>query len=171
MVGVRTTVFAGGDMPLAGQAVAPGDAAPDFTVTDQGLQTRTLADFLGTTLIIASVPSLDTGVCDLETRRFNVVARELGDRVRILTISMDLPFAQKRWCGAGDVDHVTVLSDHRQASFGTAWGTLIDDVRLLSRAVFVVDPAGNVVYSQYVPEVGNHPDYDAAVAAARATLG
>lgn len=170
MAVARTTVFAGRNEPLLGPALQPGDTAPDFEVIDQGLQSRTLADFKGQTLIIASVPSLDTGVCDLETKRFNAIAAELGKQVHILTISMDLPFAQKRWCGASDVDQVTVLSDHRQASFGTAWGTLIAAVRLLSRAVFVVNREGIIVYSQYVPQVGEHPDYDAAVTAAGAAL-
>lgn len=171
MADVRTTVFGGRDVALAGSAVQPGDTAPNFQVIDQSLQPRTLDDFKGKTLIIASVPSLDTGVCDAETRRFNEIAGELGDQVQILTISMDLPFAQKRWCGASNVDRVTVLSDHREASFGQAWGTLIEEVRLLSRAVFVVNPEGRVVYSQYVPQVGEHPDYDSAVAAAREAIG
>lgn len=171
MTSERTTEFAGRPVPLAGPEIGPGMEAPDFTVIDQGLTDRTLADYKGKTLVLASVPSLDTGVCDAETRRFNEIAGELGDDVQILTVSMDLPFAQKRWCGAAGVEQVTVLSDHRAASFGEAWGTLMPELRLLSRAVFVVNPQGEVVYSEYVPKVGEHPDYDAAVAAVRQALG
>lgn len=164
----RTTLFGGNPVALAGSEVTTGSPAPDFTVVDQNLQEKSLADFSGHTLVIASVPSLDTGVCDAETRRFNELAADLGDDVKILTISMDLPFAQKRWCGAAGVDQVTVLSDHRSASFGRGWGTLIESQRLLSRAVFIVDPDGVVQYVEYVPNVHDHPDYDAAMAAVAA---
>lgn len=167
----RATLFGGTARSLAGREIRPGDRAPDFEVVAQDLSVRTLSDFAGKTLILASVPSLDTGVCDAETRKFNELAAALGDDVQILTISMDLPYAQKRWCGAAGVDRVTVLSDHRAASFGRAWGTLMDDFRLLSRAVFVVDPAGAVVHSEYVPVAGEHPNYEAALAAARRATG
>jgi thiol peroxidase len=116
------------------------------------------------------VPSLDTPVCDLQTRRFNQEAARLGPDVQILTISMDLPFAQKRWCGAAGIERVTTLSDHREASFGTAYGVLIKELRLLARAVFVVDKDGVVRYVQIVPELSREPDYEAALAAAKAAL-
>ena len=121
----------------------------------------------GKVRIIAAVTSLDTSVCDMETRRFNTEAAGLGEDVAILTISMDLPFAQKRWCGAAGVDQVTVLSDHRTAEFGNAYGVLIKENRLLARSVFVVDRTGVVRYVQIVDEVGHEPDYDAALKAAR----
>ena len=120
--------------------------------------------------VIATVPSLDTSVCDLETRRFNQEASNLGDDVQILTISMDLPFAQKRWCGAAGVDRVITLSDHRAASFGLAFGVLIKELRLLARAVFVLDHEGIIRYIQIVKEVGDEPDYDAVLNAVRALI-
>ena len=116
------------------------------------------------------MPSLDTSVCDLETRRFNVEAGNLGDEVAVLTISMDLPFAQKRWCGAADVKNVQTLSDHRDAAFGKAYGVLIKDLRLLARAVFVVDKQGVVRYVELVKEVASEPNYEAALTAAKKLL-
>jgi len=121
-------------------------------------------------LIIAAVPSLDTPVCDVETRRFNSEASKLGEGVHILTISMDLPFAQKRWCAAAGIDRITTLSDHRDASFGINYGVLIKELRLLARAVFVVGTDGTVKYMEIVPEATNEPNYDAALAAAKALV-
>ncbi len=158
------TMF-GKPVTLVGPKIEVGQQAPDFTVVDTGLQPKRLADFKGHVLLIASVPSLDTGVCSAETRTFNERAASFGPDVRVLTISMDLPFAQKRWCGAEGIERVITLSDHKEASFGTAYGTLIKEHRLLARAVFVVDRQGRVTYVEYVPEVTQHPDYDAAVAA------
>jgi len=147
-----------------------GDVAPDFKVVDNNMVTTGWEAFKGKVVIIASVPSLDTAVCDTETRRFNKEAASL-EGVTVLTISMDLPFAQARWCGAAGIDRVVTLSDHRDASFGTAYGVLIEEVRLLARAVFVVDASGVIRYAEIVPEVGREPDYNAALAAARALTG
>lgn len=159
--------FMGNGLTLVGPEVKVGDKAPDFSALDTNLNDRTLADYAGRVLVIACVPSLDTPVCDMETRRFNTEAASLGEDIRILTVSMDLPFAQARWCGAAGVDAVETLSDHRDASFGLAWGALVKELRLLTRAVFVVDRKGMVQHVQYVPEITEEPDYEAALEAAR----
>jgi len=166
----RTVTMKGSPLPLTGRAVSPGERAPDAELLDPDLKPVTLSSFRGSVLIVASVPSLDTPVCDLETRRFNEEAAALGDEVRIVTVSMDLPFAQKRWCGAAGVDRVLTLSDHRDAVFGETWGVLIEELRLLARAVFVVDRQGVVRYAQVVPEITDEPDYGAALDAARGAL-
>ncbi|BDG61028.1 thiol peroxidase [Caldinitratiruptor microaerophilus] len=158
--------FGGKPVTLIGPEIKVGDTAPDFTALGTDLKPVSLKDFAGKPLILASVPSLDTGVCDAETRRFNEEATGLPG-VTILTISMDLPFAQKRWCGAAGVERVITLSDHRDASFGQAYGVLVKELRLLARAVFVVDASGKVTYVEYVPDAHNHPNYEAAIAAAR----
>ncbi|MBE3556369.1 MAG: thiol peroxidase [Firmicutes bacterium] len=163
----RTVLFGGNPVPLAGNAVQVGQKAPDFTAVDVNMQERHLSDYAGKVKIIASVPSLDTPVCDAETRRFNEEAAQLGENVVVLTISMDLPFAQKRWCGAAGVDRVVTLSDYRTASFGEAYGTLMQPVRLETRAVFVVDKQDQITYVEYLPDVAQHPNYEAALAAAR----
>ena len=163
------TVF-GNPMTLLGDAVAVGQKAPDFAALDIDLNPKTLSDYAGRVLIIAAVPSLDTPVCDMETRRFNSEASKLGEGVHILTVSMDLPFAQKRWCAAAGVDRLTTLSDHRDASFGMSWGVLIKELRLLARSVFVVGKDGIVKYMEIVPEATHEPNYDAALAAAKALL-
>jgi thiol peroxidase len=157
----------GKPVALVGQAVKVGQKAPDFEVTTNDLSTVKLSSFAGKVCIIASVPSLDTAVCDLETRKFNEKAAQLGSDVVVLTISMDLPFAQKRWCGAAGIKNVQTLSDHRDASFGRAYGVLIKDLRLLARAVFVVDKKGVVRYLQIVPEIATEPDYDAVLKAVK----
>ena len=162
--------FHGNPLTLQGNPVKVGDKAPDFTVLDNGLAPISLAAYAGKTLVISSVPSLDTPVCDMQTRRFNVEAAKLGDSVRILTISMDLPFAQKRWCAAAGVEQVVTLSDHREASFGLAYGLLVKELRLLSRAVLVVDASLNVKYLEIVAEMTKEPDYEAALAATKAAL-
>ena len=159
--------FKGNPLTLIGQEVKVGSKAPDFQVLGQDLAPITVSTFKGKTLLISVVPSLDTPVCDAQTRRFNQEASTLPN-VDILTVSMDLPFAQKRWCGAAGIDRVKTASDHRDASFGTAYGVLIKELRLLSRSVFLVDGSGTVRYVEYVPEVTAHPNYDAALAAARA---
>ena len=146
-----------GDVPIIDQA------APDFTVVANNLAPVSLADFRQKIVVIVSVPSLDTSVCDIETRRFNQEAAALGDAVRILVISMDLPFAQQRWCGAAGIERVQTLSDHRDASFGLAYGVLIKELRLLARAIFIVDQHGYLRYRQIVPEVANEPDYAAVL--------
>src|SRR6185312_1576516 len=157
-------------LTLLGPALKPGDAMPDFTLVDNGLKPVTKADTQGKVRIFSVVPSLDTPVCDLQTRRFNDEAGKMGDKVRVLTVSVDLPFAQKRWCGAAGATHVQTLSDYQSGSFGQAMGTLIKELRLESRAIFVVDQDGTIRYVQYVPEIAEHPDYDQALAAARALL-
>jgi thiol peroxidase len=157
----------GNPMTLVGPELKPGQKAPAFGAVGKGLAPVSLDQFRGKVKIIASIPSIDTPVCDAETRRFNEEAAKLPGDVQILTISMDLPFAQARWCGAAGVDKVTTLSDWRSAEFGQKYGALIKELHLLTRAVFVIDRNDNVVYSEYVKEVANHPDYEAALAAAR----
>ncbi|QEM69335.1 thiol peroxidase [Geobacter sp. FeAm09] len=162
--------FKGNPMTLVGPEVKVGDKAPDFTVADNGLATATLATYAGKIKIISAVPSLDTPVCDTETRRFNQEAAALPGNVVVLTVSQDLPFAQKRWCGAAGIDRVVTLSDYRNRSFGKNYGVLIEELVLLARAVFVVDADDTVRYVQIVPEVTSEPDYAAAIAAAKALL-
>ena len=148
---------------LLGNAIKVGDKAPDFEVVSKDLSTVKFSSFAGKVCVISCVPSLDTSVCDIMTRRFNEEAVKLGDDVVVLAISMDLPFGQNRWCIAADVKNVYVLSDHRTASFGQAYGVLIKDLRLLARAVFVVDKKGIVRYENIVPEIAHEPDYDEAL--------
>lgn len=155
----------GNPLTLLGTPVQTGQTAPDFTVVANDLSPVSLSDYRGKTVIIASVPSLDTSVCDAETRRFNEEAAKLGDNVVVLTISMDLPFAQARWCGAAGIDRVVTLSDYQQADFGTKYGLLIKGLRLLARQVTVVDAAGVIRHVQLVPEVAQEPDYAAVLKA------
>ena len=155
----------GNPLTLLGPALKVGDKAPEFVVLNNDLASVKLSAYSGKVRIIASVPSLDTPVCDMETRRFNQEAANFGDDVVILTISMDLPFAQKRWCGAAGVDRVVTLSDHRDASFGSAYGVLIKELRLLARSVFVIDKGGVIRYIQIVREVSQEPDYEAVLKA------
>ena len=157
----------GNPLTLMGDELRVGDAAPEFIVLDNDLSPVTLSSFRGKVCIISSVPSLDTPVCDMETRRFNEEAGKLGDEVVILTVSMDLPFAQKRWCGLAGVDKVTTLSDHREATFGKAYGVLIKELRLLARAVFVVDREGRIQYIQLVKELTEEPNYQAVLDAVK----
>lgn len=158
----------GNPLTIAGKELKVGDIAPDFEVLDNDLAPVKFSSFRGKVCVISSVPSLDTPVCDMETRRFNEEAGKLGADIRILTISMDLPFAQKRWCGAAGVDKVITLSDHRDASFGMAYGALIKELRLLARIVFVVDGEGVIRYIQVVKEQTEEPDYDAVLEAVNA---
>jgi thiol peroxidase len=160
------TTLKGNPMTLVGPELKPGDKAPNFSMVDNGLKAVSLADTGNTVRIFSVVPSLDTPVCDAQTKRFNEEAAKLPD-VAIYTVSMDLPFAQKRWCGAFGVDKVKMLSDHKDGSFGSSWGTLIKELRIESRAIFVVNKDNSVRYVQYVKEVADFPDYDAALAAAR----
>ena len=155
----------GQGLVLLGDEVTVGQRAPDFEVVANDLSAVKLSSFAGRVCIILSVPSLDTSVCDTMTRRFNEEAGKLREDVVILTISMDLPFAQKRWCGAVGIENVNVrtLSDHRQASFGKAYGVLIKDLRLLARAVFAVGKDDIIRYIQIVPELTDEPDYEAAL--------
>lgn len=161
--------FKGNPVTLLGNEVKVGDQAPDFKVLNNSLQEVTLADSAGTVRLISVVPSIDTGVCDQQTRRFNEEAAKL-DGVSILTVSVDLPFAQSRYCATSGIDKVQVLSDHRELSFGMAYGVVIKELRLLTRAVFVIDANDQVRYVEYVPEVTNHPNYDQALEAVRSLL-
>jgi len=157
----------GNPLNLLGNTVRVGDRAPDFTVFDNALTPKTLKDYAGKKLIISTVPSLDTPVCDTETRKFNEIASSLGDDVTVLTLSMDLPFAQGRWCGNAGIERVITLSDYAQASFGHAYGVLLENLRLLARVVFVVDSDGVIRYIQRVPEITQEPNYDEVIAAVR----
>ncbi len=157
----------GNPLTLIGPELKPGDTAPDFKLVDNSLKNVSLADTGSNVRIISVVPSLDTPVCDAQTKRFNEEAAKLPG-VDILTVSMDLPFAQKRWCGAFGVDKVKMLSDHRDGSFGTNYGTLIKDLRIESRAIFVLDQKNTIRHAEYVKEVADFPNYDTALAAARA---
>ena len=166
----RTVTLKGNSLGLEGNVVQVGQAAPDFVVQDNTLSKVTVSQASGKVRILVSVPSLDTPVCDTEVRKFNQQAAGLGDDVEILVISMDLPFAQTRWCGNAGVERVKTYSDHTSASFGTAYGVLISDLHLLARAAFVVDKDGVVRHIQLVEEVGNEPDYDAILNAAKQLL-
>ncbi|MCX5670762.1 MAG: thiol peroxidase [Planctomycetota bacterium] len=159
--------FKGGPLTLVGSEVRVGDPAPDFTAIDTDLAPVALAAYRGKVVVLAAVPSLDTPVCSLETRRFNEEAAALGPDVQVLTISMDLPFAQKRWCGAEGVTRVKTLSDHRDAAFGLAYGVLIKELRLLARAVFVLDRQGVIRYAHLVKEIATEPDYREVLDAVR----
>ena len=163
----RTVTMKGKPLALAGNAVHVGQAAPEFVAVANDLSEARLSAFRGKVVVLAAVPSLDTSVCSMETHKFNERAAALGGDVVILTISMDLPFAQKRWCGAEGIRAVQTLSDHRDASFGTNYGVLIPSLRLLARGVFVVDRQGKIVYAELVKEIAQEPDYDAILAAAR----
>jgi thiol peroxidase len=157
--------FKGNPLTLEGTLPEVGQPAPAFTVLDTALSPVTLAAFRGKRTVLLSVPSLDTPVCDTEARRFNQAAGALGADVRVALVSMDLPFAQLRWCGAAGVQAVKTYSDHREASFGRAYGVLIREWRLLARAVFVLDAAGVLRYRDLVPEIAQEPNYEAALAA------
>lgn len=162
--------FQGNPLTLLGPELKVGDKAPGFSVVDNGLAPITLASYAGKVKIISAVPSLDTPVCDTETRRFNQEAAGLPGNVVVLTISQDLPFAQGRWCGAAGIDKVITLSDYQQRSFGNAYGVLIKELLLLSRAIFVVDASDTIRYIQVVPEITSEPDYAAVIAAAKQLL-
>lgn len=162
--------FKGNPITLVGPELKVGDAAPDFVVSKNLLEETSLQDYAGKIKLISVVPSLDTGVCDAQTRRFNSEAAELGDNVVILTISMDLPFAQARWCGAAGIDRVITLSDHKAAAFGEAYGVLIKEFRLDMRSIFVIDQNNTLAYVEYLGEMTDHPDYESAIAAVKKLL-
>ncbi|NMD70758.1 thiol peroxidase [Bacillus sp. DNRA2] len=163
---MASITFKGNPVTLLGQEIKVGEKAPNFTVLANDLSPVTLENSKGSVRLISVVPSLDTGVCDAQTRRFNEEAANLGN-VQILTVSVDLPFAQKRWCGAAGIDKVQTVSDHRDLSFGEAFGVAIQELRLLARAVFVIDSNDVVTYAEYVSEATNHPNYEAAIEAAK----
>lgn len=160
------TTMRGNPLTLVGPELKAGDKAPDFSTVDSAMKLVKLSDTGKKTRIFSVVPSLDTPVCDAQTKRFNEEAGKLHG-IDIYTVSMDLPFAQKRFCDSFALDNVRMLSDHREGSFGEAYGTLIKELRILSRAIFVVGPDDRLKYVEYVPEVASHPDYEAALAAAR----
>ncbi|WP_096202679.1 thiol peroxidase [Bacillus sp. FJAT-45350] len=164
---MANVTFKGNAITLLGSEVKVGDTAPDFTVLANDLSPVTLADSKGQVRLISVVPSVDTGVCDAQTRRFNEEASNLGG-AKVLTVSVDLPFAQKRWCGAAGIENVQTVSDHRELSFGKAYGVAIEELRLLTRAVFVIDSNDKVAYVEYVPEATDHPNYEAAIEAVKA---
>ena len=164
------TTLRGNPLTVLGPALKPGDKAPDFKAVDDSLKDVNLAGTGNGIRIFSVVPSLDTPVCDAQTKRFNEEAGKLPN-VTMYSISMDLPFAQKRWCGAYGVDHVKMVSDHRDGSFGQAYGTLIKDLRIMSRAIFVIDKNNVIRHVEYVKEVADHPDYEAALSAARSAAG
>src|SRR4051794_11731654 len=161
------TTMRGKPLTLIGPELKPGDPAPDFNAVDKGLHPVTLKSTGPAVRVFSVVPSLDTPVCDAQTKRFNEEAAK-SPEIKFYTVSMDLPFAQSRWCGAFGVDNVKMLSDHRDGSFGEHYGTLIKDLRIESRAIFVVDQDDKLRHVEYVKEVADHPDYDAALKAARA---
>ena len=163
--------FAGNPLILIGDAVTAGDKAPDFTVVDKELNEVKLSDFVGKVKILSVTPSLDTPVCDLQARKFNEEAQKLPDTVVVLNVSMDLPFAIARYAADAGLDRVRAVSDHREASFGMAYGVLIKGLRLLARSIFVIDKDNKIRYLQIVPEVTAHPDYDRALEAAKKLAG
>ena len=157
----------GKPLTLLGKMPKVGDKAPNFTAVGNDLSEVRLSDYAGKVVIISAVPSLDTAVCDRETRRFNKEASSLGGDVQILTVSMDLPFAQKRWCAAEGIKDVRTVSDHRDGQFGAAYGVTIKELRLLARAIFVVDKQGTIRYVELVKEIADEPDYQGALDAAK----
>lgn len=163
----RTVTLKGNPFNLVGPELEVGSAAPDFTVVGGDLSTASLADLQqGKTLLIAAVLSLDTPVCDEETRRWSEETANLPETVNVVTISCDLPFAQKRWCGDAQSE-MECYSDHRETSFGENYGVLIGDLRVLARSIFVIAPDGTIAYKEIVPEVADHPNYEAALAAVK----
>ena len=162
--------FAGNPITLVGPEIKVCQQAPDFTVLSNDLQPKTLKDYEGKVKVISVVPSLDTGVCDAQTRWFNQNVSKLGENVVVLTVSVDLPFAQKRWCGAAGIDKVETLSDHRDLSFGENYGFILEGLRLLSRGIVVIDKDDVVRYVEYVPEVTSAVNFDAAEAATKALV-
>jgi thioredoxin-dependent peroxiredoxin len=165
----RMTTLRGKPFKLGGPGLRAGDIAPDFEAVDSALQKVSLENTGNTVRIFSVVPSLDTPVCDAQTKRFEDEAGKLPE-VRIYTISMDLPFAQKRWCGSFGIDRVKMISDHLTGSFGEGYGTIIPDLRIESRAIFVLDSDNRLRHVEYVKEVGDHPNYEAALEAAKSAL-
>ncbi|MEM8733180.1 MAG: thiol peroxidase [Planctomycetota bacterium] len=162
--------FKGNPMTLLGEELSVGAAAPEFTLHyfEGGLNTLTKADLGGKPAIVSVVPSLDTGVCQIQTKKFNTELESMGDSIHAVTVSCDLPFAQNRFCGAEEVTNMKVGSDYQNGNFGEAFGVMIDELKLHARSVFVLDSTGNVVYSQIVSEVTDEPDYEAAITALKA---
>ena len=166
-----TVTMKGNPLTVEGTRLQQGDKAPDATLVANDLSEVTLSSYRPKTVILSVVPSLDTGVCSRQTRAFNEAAADLGENVQVVTVSMDLPFAQQRWCGAEGIERVDTLSAHRNEDFGRAYGVLIADLRLLARSVFVIDAEGTITYAQYVGELTEEPAYDPALEAAREAAG
>ncbi len=162
--------FKGEPMTLVGNEVKVGDPAPEFSVTGTDMSAMTLADTKGKVRLLSVVPSLDTSVCSIQTRRFNDEAKSLGDDVEVLTLSMDLPFAQSRWLEAENVEHLATASDYKNREFGQNWGVYVKELGLLARSIFVVDKNDKVVYVEIVPEMTDEPAYDAAINVVKAAL-
>ncbi|HAR95939.1 MAG TPA: thiol peroxidase [Deltaproteobacteria bacterium] len=163
--------FAGNPLTLVGDEVRVGDRAPQFTVVDRELKPVSLSDFQGKVKLISVTPSLDTPVCDLQARTFNEEAAALPETIAVLNISMDLPFAIARFCGNAGIEKIETLSDYKDASFGTAYGVLIKELRLLSRAIFVIDQKDTITYVEMVPEITKPPNYDKALSEAKKLIG
>ena len=164
---IGAVTMKGNPLTLTGNEVKVGQSAPEATLVANDLSPVNLSSFKGKKTIVLAMPSLDTGVCDMETRKFNEEAVKLGPDVRILAVTMDLPFAQKRWCGAAGVKNVQTLSDYKEASFGSAFGVLIKELKLLARTIFVIDSKGKVQYTQLVKEITSEPDYKAVLEAVK----
>lgn len=164
--------FKGNPLTLAGEAVTVGKPAPEFTLHyfEGGLKTLSLADVKGKPTILSVVPSLDTPVCAMQTKKFNEQLAALSDKVNAVTVSLDLPFAMNRFCGAEEIKNMRVGSDYQDRNFGKNWGTLIEELKIMSRAIFVLDGNGNVAYAEYVPEVASEPNYEAAMAALKSQV-
>lgn len=160
--------FKGQPMTLVGPELKPGDKAPDFTVIDQSLQPVSLKDYAGKVVLLSVVPALETSICSAQTKRFNDEASELPEDVAVITISMDMPSTQASFCSAENIDRVRVLSDHQDGSFAQAYGTFVKELRLASRAIFIIDHDGIIRYVEYLPEIATHPNYDAALQAVKA---
>lgn len=163
--------FRGNPLTLLGPDLQVGEKAPNFRVIDTDLNPVTLNDFAGKVLLISVTPSLDTPVCDMQGRRFNELAVNLSEDVVVVNISVDLPFAQKRWCGANNIERIKVLSDYQDRDFGLKYGVLIKELKLLARSVWIIDKDGVIRYKQIVPEVTNEPDYDDAMKALKEITG
>lgn len=166
----RTVTFKGNPVSLVGPELQVGDEAPNVTATATDFSDVRGSDLLGKVLLISVTPSLDTGVCDAQARRFNLEAAGLGSDVKVINISVDLPPALKRWCGAAEAENIVAVSDYKHREFGHKWGMLIQELQLLARGIFVVDRDGKVAYKEVVPEVTDHVNFEAALAAARKAL-
>ena len=166
----EAVTFKGAPLTLVGEAVSVGQAAPDFTLHyfEDGMQPITLADVKGKPTLLSVVPSLDTGVCQIQTKKFNEELGSLGDSINAITVSLDLPFAMNRFCGAENITNIRSGSDYQNRNFGKNWGTLIQELLILCRAIFVLDADGKVTHVEYVSEVTDEPNYDAALAALKA---
>lgn len=167
---MKTVTFQGKTLHLEGELPVVGAQAPAFTLVANDLSERRLRDFLGNPLVLASVPSLDTPVCDIEGRRFNEEAAKLSDELKIAVVSCDLPFAQARWCAGAGIKNLVTLSDYRERDFGRHYGVLIKELALLARAVFVIDKSGILTYCQLVPEITNQPDYESVFEAIKKVI-